>query len=89
MEILLAMPAVRNLIRKGETHQIVSYIQAGKKYGMALLDDAIMEPLNKGWIDPDEAHAKARFRSFLKNPSADFIEGLGSDLKVFRSSSLF
>jgi len=33
------------------------------------------------WIDPDEADAKAndkaRFRSFLKNPSADFIEELG------------
>jgi len=78
MEILIATPAVRNLIREAKTHQIPSMIQTGKKYGMALLDDAIMELLNKGWIDPDEAYLKAndkgRFRSFLKNPPADFTD---------------
>ncbi len=78
MEILIATPAVRNLIREAKTHQIPSMIQTGKKYGMALLDDAIMELLNKGWIDPDEAYLKSndkgRFRSFLKNPPADFTD---------------
>ncbi len=78
MEILIATPAVRNLIREAKTHQIPSMIQTGKKYGMTLLDDAIMELLNKGWIDPDEAYLKAndkgRFRSFLKNPPADFTD---------------
>ncbi|MEE8540803.1 MAG: type IV pilus twitching motility protein PilT [Desulfobacterales bacterium] len=78
MEILIATPAVRNLIREGKTHQIPSMIQTGKKYGMSLLDDAIMELLNKGWIDPDEAYLKSndkgRFRAFLKNPPADFTD---------------
>jgi len=78
MEILIATPAVRNLIREAKTHQIPSMIQTGKKYGMTLLDDAIMELLNKGWIDADEAYLKAndkgRFRSFLKNPPADFTD---------------
>ena len=78
MEILIATPAVRNLIREAKTHQIPSMIQTGKKYGMTLLDDAIMELLNKGWIDPDEAYLKSndkgRFRSFLKNPPADFTD---------------
>jgi twitching motility protein PilT len=78
LEILIATPAVRNLIRESKTHQVNSMIQTGKKYGMQLLDDAIMELLNKGWIDPDEAYQKSndkgRFRTFLKNPPADFTD---------------
>jgi len=78
LEILIATPAARNLIREGKTHQIPSTIQTGKKYGMQLLDDSIMELLNKGWISADEAYAKAndkgRFRPFLKNPPVDFTE---------------
>ena len=78
MEILIATPAVRNLIRESKTHQINSMIQTGKKYGMQLLDDAIMDLLNKGWINPDEAYQKAndkgRFRAFLKSPPADFTD---------------
>ncbi|HON22865.1 MAG TPA: type IV pili twitching motility protein PilT, partial [Syntrophales bacterium] len=60
------------------TFQIPSMIQTGKKYGMQLLDDAIYELVNKGWIDPDEAYAKAndktRFRPLLKKPPADFTD---------------
>jgi len=78
LEILIATPAVRNLIREGKTHQIPSMIQTGKKYGMQLLDDAIMDLLNNGWISADDAYAKAndkgKFRPFLKNPPTDFTE---------------
>ncbi|MFO8049512.1 MAG: ATPase, T2SS/T4P/T4SS family, partial [Desulfosudaceae bacterium] len=77
-EILIATPAVRNLVREGKTHQVPSAIQTGKKYGMQLLDDAIMNLYQKGWIAAEEAYAKAndkaQFRSFLKNPPADFTE---------------
>lgn len=78
LEILIATPAVRSLIREGKTHQIPSMIQTGKKYGMQLLDDAIYDLLMKGWISADEAYAKAndknRFRQFLKAPPSDFTE---------------
>lgn len=78
LEILIATPAVRNLIREGKTHQIPSSIQTGKKYGMVLLDDAIMDLYNKGWIAADDAYAKAndkaRFRPLLKSPPADFTD---------------
>ena len=78
LEILIATPAVRNLVREGKTHQIASMIQTGKKYGMQLLDDSIMDMLNNGWISADEAYAKAndkgKFRPFLKNPPTDFTE---------------
>jgi len=78
LEILIASPAVRNLIRESKTHQLPSAIQTGKKYGMQLLDDAIMDLYQKGWIGPDEAYMKsndkARFRPFIKAPPADFTE---------------
>ena len=78
MEILIANPAVRNLIRESKTFQLPSMMQTGKKYGMQLLDDATIDLLNKGWIGADEAYMKAndkqRFRQFLKNPPTDFTE---------------
>ncbi len=78
LEILIASPAVRNLIREAKTHQIPSMIQTGKKYGMILLDDSIMELYKKGMISADEAYAKAnekgRFRPLLTAPPADFTE---------------
>ncbi len=77
-EILIATPAVRNLIREGKTYQIPSSMQTGKKYGMQTLDDAIMDLLQKGWIDPDEAYAKcvdkARFAPFSRSAPTDFTE---------------
>jgi len=78
LEIMIATPAVRNLIREGKTFQIPSMIQTGKQYGMQLLDDSIMSLLQKGWISAEDAYNKAndktKFRSFLKTPPVDFTE---------------
>ena len=78
LEILVANPAVRNLIREAKTHQIPSMIQTGKKFGMILLDDYIMELFQKRQISADEAYAKAneksRFRPLLNTPPEDFTE---------------
>ncbi|QTA79060.1 Twitching mobility protein [Desulfonema limicola] len=77
-EILIATPAVRNLVRENKTYQINSAMQTGKKYGMQLLDDAIMILLEKGWISAEEAYMKsnekAKFRPFLKTPPSDFTD---------------
>ena len=74
----IATPAVRNLIRESKTHQVNSMIQTGKKYGMQLLDEAIMDLFNKGWISGDAAYQKAndkaKFRPLLKEPPSDFTE---------------
>ncbi|MFP4477750.1 MAG: type IV pilus twitching motility protein PilT [Desulfatibacillaceae bacterium] len=78
VEIMIATPAVRNLIRENKTYQIPSAIQVGKKYGMQLLDDAVMDLVHKGWISVEDAYAKAndksRVRPLLKHPPADFTE---------------
>ncbi len=77
-EIMIATPAVRNLIRENKTFQINSAMQTGKKYGMQVLDDAIMDLLQKKQISADEAYVKSneksRFRPMLKNPPNDFTE---------------
>ena len=71
LEILIATPAVRNLIRDGKTFQIPTVLQTGKKFGMQSLDDAILDHLEKGRIHPEDAYLhcldKARFRAFLRN----------------------
>lgn len=78
LEILIATPAVRNLVREAKSHQLASSMQTGKKYGMQVLDDAIMDLYNKGWISGEDAYAKsnekAKFRPLLKTPPADFTE---------------
>lgn len=78
LEILIATPAVRNLIRDSKTYQIISSMQTGKKYGMQTLDDAILALLEKRMISPDDAYSnaieKAKFLKFLKKSPSDFTE---------------
>jgi twitching motility protein PilT len=53
-------------------------IQTGKKYGMILLDDSIMDLFKRGVISADDAYAKsndkARFRPLLRGAPVDFTE---------------
>jgi twitching motility protein PilT len=78
LEIMIAIPAIRNLIREAKTFQIPSSMQTGKKYGMQTLDDAIMDLLKAKRISADDAYAKCNnkeiFKPFLKNPPTDFTD---------------
>jgi twitching motility protein PilT len=42
-EVMVATPAIRNLIREGKTHQIYSMLQAGGKYGMVTMDMSLAQ----------------------------------------------
>jgi twitching motility protein PilT len=57
-EVLIATPAIRNLIREGKTHQIYSAMQAGAKHGMATMDQHLAELVRKGTITYDAALEK-------------------------------
>jgi len=77
-EIMVGTSAIGNLIREGKIHQIPSIIQTGKKDGMQLLDQHILEYLMSGKITPEEAYMrcnnKQAFREHLKEaPSAEFV----------------
>jgi twitching motility protein PilT len=49
-EVLVATPAIRNLIREGKTHQIYSALQAGARHGMHTMDQHLAELLKAGKI---------------------------------------
>jgi twitching motility protein PilT len=52
-EVLIATPAIRNLIREGKTHQIYSALQAGAKHGMQTMDQNLAEMVVSGRISYD------------------------------------
>lgn len=53
-EVMMANPAIRNLIREGKTYQIGSQIQTNRKLGMMTMDDAIYDLYRRGEIDGDK-----------------------------------
>ena len=52
-EVLVATPAIRNLIREGKTHQIYSALQAGTKFGMQTMDQHLADLVKRGRITYD------------------------------------
>jgi twitching motility protein PilT len=49
-EVMVATPAIRNLIREGKVHQIYSAMQAGGRYGMQTMDMALAQHVKSGAI---------------------------------------
>jgi twitching motility protein PilT len=58
-EILVATPAVRNLIREGKTHQIYTSMQAGGALGMQVMDSHLAELVKKGRVSYEAALERA------------------------------
>ncbi len=54
-EILVANPAVRNIIREGKAHQLDAVIQTGAEFGMQSLDKTLVNLIHAGSITYDEA----------------------------------
>lgn len=58
-EIMIGIPAIRNLIREDKVAQMYSSIQTGSSYGMQTLDQCLTDLKSKGLITNDEAASKA------------------------------
>jgi twitching motility protein PilT len=58
-EILVATPAIANLIREGKTYQIVSMMQAGRAQGMHTMDQHLADLVKAGTITYEAAVHKA------------------------------
>lgn len=54
-EILVATPAVRNIIREGKTHQLDAVIQTGGDQGMQSMDKTLANLVQSGQITYEEA----------------------------------
>jgi twitching motility protein PilT len=69
VEILVNTTAIGNLIREEKTFQLRGIMQTGKRLGMQLMDDALLELAKSGRISKDEAVAvsteQARVRKEL------------------------
>ena len=59
VEVLVATPAARNLIREGKSHQLLSVIQTGAKAGMQSMDGALQELCRAGIVTDEEALLRA------------------------------
>jgi twitching motility protein PilT len=58
-EILIATPAVRNIIREGKTHQLEAVIQTGAEFGMQSMDKTLVNMVHNGTISYDDARSVA------------------------------
>ncbi|MCG8602690.1 MAG: type IV pilus twitching motility protein PilT [Verrucomicrobiales bacterium] len=59
LELLVNTPAVSALIRDGKTFMLPGVMQTGKKVGMIMMDDALIELYHEGLISKDEAIGRA------------------------------
>ena len=58
-EIMLGIPAVRNLIREDKVAQLYSVIQTGMTHGMQTMDQSLKQLVNRGVVAALDARAKA------------------------------
>jgi twitching motility protein PilT len=49
-EVMVATPAIRNLVREGKVHQIYSAMQAGGRFGMQTMDMSLAQHVKAGRI---------------------------------------
>jgi twitching motility protein PilT len=67
LEIMIGVPAVRNLIREAKIHQIPSIMQTGTQYGMQTLDQILVELVTKRVVTMEEAMTKTTNPDLFKN----------------------
>ncbi|MEW6182927.1 MAG: type IV pilus twitching motility protein PilT [Bacillota bacterium] len=58
VEVLIATPAVRNLIREGKTQQIPTLIQTGSRYGMISFDQSLKSLSARGFITKEQMFSR-------------------------------
>ena len=54
-EVMLATPAIRNLIREGKTYQIQSVLQTSTAMGMMTMDQSLKALYERGAISYEDA----------------------------------
>ena len=67
LEVLTNTPAVANVIRENKTFMLPGIIQTGKKQGMRLMDDTLIELCQRGQISAEEAYARAEQKDNVRS----------------------
>jgi len=82
VEVLIATPAVRNLIREGKVHQIYSIMQAGGRFGMQTMDQALANLVKAGKVTQalayERCHDAEELNRLIGGGSAGFNAGAGA-----------
>lgn len=77
-EILIANHAVSANIREGKTHAIVNAMQVGKLQGMQMLNDALLNLVEEGIVDSQEAFLRSVDRNDMKHK----LESIGLEVNI-------
>jgi twitching motility protein PilT len=81
VEIMIATPAIRNLIREGQVHQIYSAMQAGGRYGMQTMDMSLSALVKTGKISQQMAFERCHDAEELERLMGNGMGmGGGSDM---------
>jgi twitching motility protein PilT len=59
LETMTNTPAVANIIREAKTYMLPGIIQTGRKQGMQLMDDSLVDLYGQGLISAEETYARA------------------------------
>jgi twitching motility protein PilT len=65
-EVLVITPAIRAVIREGKTHQIYSLMQAGMKFGMQTMNQALLQAVLDRALSPEDALERSSDRVELE-----------------------
>ena len=65
-EVLIATPAIRNMIREGKVHQIYSAMQGGGKYGMQTMDQSLADLVRNSKISLEVALERCHHEDELR-----------------------
>jgi twitching motility protein PilT len=82
VEVMLATPAIRNLVREAKTHQIETAIQTGGQQGMQTMDQALRDLYLQKLISLDDAIGRAIHPEELRK----MIREAGGDVEPARAS---
>ncbi|MBI4278167.1 MAG: type IV pilus twitching motility protein PilT [Armatimonadetes bacterium] len=75
VELLVATPAIRNLIRESKTHQIHSAIQTGGEYGMQTMDAALAGLVRRRLISLEDALGRAVYPEEVRRQAGPHPHG--------------
>jgi twitching motility protein PilT len=72
VEVMILTPGMRNLIRRGKIEQLRSQMSLERSTGAIDLDESLSTLVRNGWVDHEEARARARapedFDKWLSGP---------------------
>jgi len=76
VEVMMATPAIRNLIRTGKDHQLRSHISTGRNDGMITMDQSLAELVRSGRISRETASAHCYHPNELRSHLTDPVQPL-------------